>query len=259
MRALYAQGVAAWPGLEVPFERFAAHVQQVAPGEPSLETLSGEGLLLCAACVAGDARAQALFETSQLTPLKRVLEKLDGGSEVAADALQQVRVQCFPPPGQPSLLLSYSGRGALGVWLKVVAVRAAQKLRRGGAAAMTGNDEALPSLPAPDADPELRFLKLQHRAYFKASFQAALEALDARERSVLRMSLVDGLSIDEIGRVYDVHRATAARWLNDARASLVAGCRTRLAQQLKVSDAELDELMGTVQSQLSVSLSALEK
>jgi DNA-directed RNA polymerase specialized sigma24 family protein len=39
---------------------------------------------------------------------------------------------------------------------------------------------------------------------------AAMDAMPPLERAVLRYQVVDGLSIDEIGALYDVHRATAA-------------------------------------------------
>lgn len=255
---LHARATAAWPSLPLPLSTLVEHVARVAPADVSPATLGGlseEGLALCAACLAGQPKALSIFESEYLAPLGRVLQKLEGGSALTADALQTLRLQ-FLAPGhlQPSAFLSYSGRGALAVWLKVVAVRAAQKLRRGMPSAQR-SAEGLAAMPSPEADPELRFMKLQHRRHFKACFQQALAGLGPRERSVLRMSLVEGLSIDDIGRVYDVHRATAARWLAAARGALVADCRARLAVQLKVAEAELDEVMGAVQSNLSISLS----
>ncbi len=259
LQSLYAEGSAAWPAIELGFDAFVDHVAAVTPKGASLvdlEGLSGEGLYLSAACTSGNAKAASVFESVHLAPLTRVLSRLDGGPELAADALQKIRAQFFAPgPGQQSAFLSYSGRGALAVWLKVLAVRAAQKLRRGAARSAEESDEGLSAMPAPDADPELRFLKLQHRAHFKACFAEALAALTQRERSVLKMSLVDGLSIDDIGKVYDVHRATAARWLAAARQALVDSTRSKLAARLGVSDDELNEMMGQVQSHLSISLS----
>ncbi len=258
--ACFSQGRAAWPAVDVSLDAFVEHVAAVSSPPLSPEDvarLSGEGLYLCAAGARGDARARALFETAYLAPLTRVVGKVDGGRDLSEDVLQQLRAQFFAPAaGQASAFASYSGRGALAVWLKVLAVRAAQRLRRGAARHAETSDDGLTAMPAPDADPELRFLKLQHRQHFKVVFAEALAALEARQRSVLRMSLVEGLSIDDIGRVYDVHRATAARWLSSAREALVQGTRARLARRLAVSESELDEVMGAVQSHLSISLGA---
>ncbi|MFT3713634.1 MAG: sigma factor-like helix-turn-helix DNA-binding protein [Archangium sp.] len=258
---LHQQGVNAWPAIDLPLLRFSAHVEAVSKAELSLDELaklSGEGLTLAAACLERQSAAISIFESVYLAPLSRVLQKLDGGPEIAADVLQRLRAQFFAPTADArSSFLAYSGGGALAVWLKVVAVREAQKLRRGAVTSHLVSDDALSAMPTPEADPELRFMKLQHRAHFKVCFQDALAALGKRERSVLRMSLVEGLSIDDIGKVYDVHRATAARWLTSAREQLVNDCRAKLAARLNVSEAELDELMGSAQSNLSISLGQL--
>ena len=256
--AAFTLGRARWPGVAVPLTDFVAHVARVTPADrqpESLEAGAGEGLYLCAACLSGDARALAHFEEALLQPLGRVIGKMEGGRALADDVLQDVRAQfCSPPAGRPSAFLAYSGRGALGTWLKVLAVRAAQKHRRGAARNAEVADEGVVALPAADGDPELRFLKQQHRQHFRAVFTGALASLDSRERSVLRMSLVEGLAIDDLAKVYDVHRATAARWLSSARERLVQQTRQRLAARLNVSEAELDEVMGAVQSHLSISL-----
>jgi RNA polymerase sigma-70 factor (ECF subfamily) len=260
LSALHQQGVSAWPAIDVPLERFSAHLALVNPTEPTVEALaklSGEGLMLCVGCLEGQPAALGIFESLYLAPLARVLGKLEGGSEVANDVLQRLRGQFLAPASGRSSFLSYSGAGALGVWLKVIGVREAQKMRRGGVQANTVGEDALSAMPTPEADPELRFMKLQHRHQFKECFQQALGELEQRERSVLRMSLVEGLSIDDIGKVYDVHRATAARWLTSARETLVKKCREHLAARLRVAEGELDELMGNLQSNLSISLGQL--
>ncbi len=71
---------------------------------------------------------------------------------------------------------------------------------------------------------------------------------------MLNLHFVDGLSIDEVGTVYHVHRATAARWISAARAALLKEIRLRLAAALRASESELDSVMRGVRSQLDVSL-----
>ena len=257
---LHQQGLDAWPAIDVSLARLSQHIEAVAPPDLSLDALaklSGEGLTLAAACLDAQPAAVSIFESVYLAPLSRVLARLEGGAEIADDVLQRLRAQFFAPASGRSSFFAYSGAGALAVWLKVVAVREAQKLRRGAVQTNTVSDDSLSVMPTPEADPELRFMKLQHRAHFKVCFQEALAQLGKREKSVLRMSLVEGLSIDDIGKVYDVHRATAARWLTSAREQLVRDCRVKLAGRLGVSEPELDELMGNVQSNLSISLGQL--
>ncbi|MBL8953650.1 MAG: transcriptional regulator [Myxococcaceae bacterium] len=259
LEAAYQEGAAAHP-LELTREAFGAHVARVTKPDDvdALAALSGEGLYIAAACAAQLPGASTRFEAQLFPQLARTLKKMDAGSTFVDEVLQHLRVRLFASP-EKSLLLTYSGRGALGAWLKVVAVRDAQRIRRKSAG--TGDDapdDGLARLPSPAADPELMFLKLKHRQDFKAAFAEAMATLDQRQRNVLQMSLVQGLSIDEVGRVYAVHRATAARWVSSAREQLVKETRQRLASRLKLEGNELDSLMGAVRSNLSVSLGALE-
>ena len=91
-------------------------------------------------------------------------------------------------------------------------------------------------------------------------FQATLAALPADERTVLRMHYLDGLNIDRIGVVFNVHRATVARWIARTRDALLAETKRRLGERLRVTGRELASLMGLVQSQLDVSIGkVLEK
>jgi RNA polymerase sigma-70 factor (ECF subfamily) len=62
------------------------------------------------------------------------------------------------------------------------------------------------------------------------------------------------LNVDEIGSLYDVHRATAARWVAAARERLGTRIRDELAAQLKIDVAEVDSIVRLVQSRIDVSL-----
>ena len=253
---LHAAGKSAWPTLAISAGDFVTHVASVARDADSpeqLSVLSGEGLYVAAACVRGIAGAPHAFESNQFAAIARTLSKMNAGNTFADEVLQHLRVRLF---SDARLLLTYTGRGAIGSWLKVVALRDAQRIRSKATAAHSSDDARLLEMPSPDADPELRFLKHQYRRDFKEAFAAALLSLDARQRAVLKMSFVEGLSIDEIGKVYDVHRATAARWIGTAREQLVESTRAELAGRLGLSKTELNSLIGLVRSNLSISLSA---
>ena len=66
-------------------------------------------------------------------------------------------------------------------------------------------------------NPELELQKREHAAAFTAALREAAAALEPRLRAVLAMHFTEDLSIDQIGAVYAVHRATAARWVQRAR------------------------------------------
>jgi len=103
-------------------------------------------------------------------------------------------------------------------------------------------------------DPALEELKTRYRAELADAFRAALAELPARDRTLLRYQLVDGSTIDEIGSIYKVHRATAARWIAQIRDGLVERTRALIAESLGVDTAEAASIVRLVQSQLDVSV-----
>jgi RNA polymerase sigma-70 factor (ECF subfamily) len=103
-------------------------------------------------------------------------------------------------------------------------------------------------------DVELAAIRLQFRAEFKKAFEVAFRALPARSRTLLRLQLVDGLPVEEIGRFYGATRSSASRWLIAAREELGSETKRALKEQLKVQSGDIASLMRAVDSQLGASL-----
>jgi RNA polymerase sigma-70 factor (ECF subfamily) len=112
-------------------------------------------------------------------------------------------------------------------------------------------------LPEPGADPELQLLKRQHLAHFKAAFAEAVGTLDSSDRVVLRQHFVERLTIDQIGAVYHLHRATAARRLARAREALLAATRAALARRLGLAPVELESVLELIASRMEASVERL--
>ena len=100
-------------------------------------------------------------------------------------------------------------------------------------------------------------MRREVRADFEASVKLALERLSVRQRNLLRHYFIDRLGIDELGRLYGVHRATAARWLSQAREAVRDETRAILVDQARLRTAEAESVMRLVDSQLEVSLGGL--
>ena len=169
------------------------------------------------------------------------------------EVLQCLREKLFvPQDGEPAKILGAAVHGDLPGVIRVAAVRTALNLRRRDQRIELDDAPLLREL-APDDDPELRALKEQHRSAFKAALEDALGTLTARERNILRMHLVHGLSIDAIGSAYQAHRATAARWLTAIREKLDREARRLLRERRGLSDPEVDSLVRLVESHIQVS------
>jgi RNA polymerase sigma-70 factor (ECF subfamily) len=108
--------------------------------------------------------------------------------------------------------------------------------------------------PAIAEDPALVAAKARYRDELAAAFREALAALTPKDRLLLRFQLVDGLSIDEIGNIHNVHRATAARWLVRIREELMERTHELLAARLSMDTEDVASIVRLVQSQLDVSV-----
>jgi RNA polymerase sigma-70 factor (ECF subfamily) len=71
------------------------------------------------------------------------------------------------------------------------------------------------------------------------------------------MHVSGNCNIDEIGRAYNVHRATAARWLDRARVSIYDAVRRELCtQDSKLTESEFKSLAHLLKSHLQLQLSS---
>jgi RNA polymerase sigma-70 factor (ECF subfamily) len=247
---------AAWPGISVPDPDIAALLgsRVTSPDESEIAKLPAADLYLAAACARGDAAALRAFEGRTFPGARAVLARMGLDQDEMDEVLQIVRERLFvAAPGQAPRILSAAGHGDLGGLVRVAAIRTALNLRRRDQRLDRSGDEAILAALAPDADPELALLQERHRAAVKRAVEDALAALEPRERNVLRLHLLHGLSIDDIGKHYQVHRATAARWLATVRDRLDREARRLLRERLDLTRPEVDSLLGIVDSRLHVS------
>ncbi len=217
----------------------------------SLPQTDLEGLCLAQAALHDDPAALTHLNEVLLPRVKAALLRRATPAEVD-EALQQLRIRMLVArDGQPARLQAFSGRGPLVAYLRIAAANLMLNERRPGRMAVSLDGSTM----ADTFDIAQRLVKSDQQAAFKAVFRDAVQVLSARERSLLRMSLIDGLSIDEIAPMYQVHRATVARWLEAARERLAAVTRSRLAQALKLEPDAVDSLLASVQNGFDLSLS----
>ena len=189
--------------------------------------------------------------------LDRVLAHLGGGPTLSREVKQVVMERLFTAsPGVRPRIHAYTGTGDLRGWLKVTCVRTAVSLLR-KVKREVPLEEALLDERRADSDPELALLKGTYRAEFEHAFRAAVATLDPRDRNVLRYQVLEGLSIDEVGSLYGVHRATVARWAQGAKDQLVSETKRELRKRLQVDASELDSIIRLIQSRLDISLGGL--
>lgn len=261
LQALVAGARAAWPSLSVDVAGFIRHVAARVAADSELGRLQAGDLWLAFACLQQDPAALEAIDRLAASNVPAVLGQLPPGLG-ADEVLQRLRVKLFVWAGdQPPAIMTYSGKGPLVPWMRAAAIRLVQDhLRRGaGQREVAASDDALLDTPAASGDLEVQLLKARYSGEFKAAFQEALAALSPRDLNILRMTYLDGVSPDEIGRVYQTHRTTVWRWLNQCREELLSSTRKFLAARVQVNEADLSSLMEAVHSQLDVSISRMLK
>ncbi len=249
LSTLVSAARAQWPLVRLEAGAFVDHLKAKCSGP--LEQVRGPELFLACACLAGDEAALAAFEQQFIAKTNKAIEGVDPSPSFVDEVRQRTRERLLVKPNPK--LEEYSGTGSLQGWTRVVAMRLALNHKRDTAREVQ-DEGMIDALPFAGRDLELDYVRSAHRQDFAAAFREALASLEARGRNVLRLSYVDRLSIDQIGTMYGTHRATAARWLSQARDELMEQTRTRLGERLKLTQSDLNSLLGALQSNLDISI-----
>jgi RNA polymerase sigma-70 factor (ECF subfamily) len=252
----------AWPELQIEpavFVRFlAARLPGDVPLPAALDQVHAKDLYLTCGCSLGMPPAIEAFERRCLGGIGGFLQQIDGGAGLGDEVKQLVRSRLLVAEGgQPPRISQYEGRGSLTSWVGIAAQRVVLSLRRGDRSRGRAQNAAMADAMTEGGDPELDYLKVRHRQDFRAAFADAIGTLSARERVILKLHLVDGLSHEEIGAMYQVHQSTVTRWIARARESLVKETHRLVCERLQVDTAEFESLAVLVESQLDLSLSRL--
>lgn len=255
---------AAWPEIEVSAPDFAAYLaeryvaQGTDLGDPraTLGAMHVADLYLACGCCRGDVAALVAFERRYAGDLDAAVLRLGVPRDTADEVKQRLHQQLLVcEEGREKALTKYSGRGRLAGWLRVSVTRLALRQLKQHRREVAAGDDLLEELPVRADDPELAYLKDLYRGEFKTSLERAMASLTPRQRNLLRHQLVDHLSIDEIGALYGVHRATAARWLEAARQAVVAQIKLGMMERLKIHGEEYESIMRLIQSGVDLSIS----
>lgn len=251
------EGRAAWRDVDVDAPTASAHVERLEKqgGGVLEECAFPEDLYLTIACAAGDDKAIRAFERDVLPGALASVGAWLSPSLTADDLKQAVRAKLFVRDGaSPTKIEQFTGRGPLAKWVRVVAVRVAISAARGGRDTTTSEDDVLLDLTAPGETPEMQHLRERYREDFKRAFHDALAALDVEDRNLLRLHLVQNVSIDDLAPVLQIHRATVARRLVRARERIAEHTESLLLERLKVTHSEVVSIIKLVLSQMDVSI-----
>jgi RNA polymerase sigma-70 factor (ECF subfamily) len=209
---------------------------------------------LVASCLAGDADALRGLESMLREHLPRV-RRMGLSGAALDDLVADVRARLVIGDGErPPALRQFDGRGSLAGYLRAMIVRLAiDRLRaeRSVASFHDSDGDEVDQIAAFAISLEARLTKQAHTDVVKAAFRRAWEELPPHQRLLLSQQVIDALSIDEIGALHGIHRATAARRCVAAREALLARLRGTLRESLGVDTDTAESILFNVASRLS--------
>ncbi len=238
-----------WPGIHLPAEEFETFLA----GRSYESEHLGELYLACA-CARADRVALEAFEREYFPDIAKAVSRARKAPGLD-DVRQMIREKLFVASSETApRILDYEGKGSLRNWLRVIVARLLLN-----AATRTKQDEPLDEtilekLEAGRSDPELEHFKRTYAAEFKTAFSTSVTRLSPAERNLLRFAFCEAMTVDEIGRLEGVHRATAARHVRAAHKKLTQGIYEELAVQLGVATREVGSILALVSSRMTITL-----
>jgi RNA polymerase sigma-70 factor (ECF subfamily) len=254
--ALCGEAAAAWPGVLVePAVVIGALADKLAGEDPpTLSAAAVTEVHLALACARGDNAAVAAFDRAYLDVVPQALAGMQLPAATVEDVRSMVRDKLLLGEGErPPRILEYAGRGRLRGLVQVTATRTAiDRIRL---------EEREAELPARElagpTDVALSLIKAQYRAAFSAGFAHAVARASRRDRNLLRLHFLGGVTLEQLAAMYSVHRATVVRWLAAARDAVFAATREHVAGEIQAPAEELDEMFDLVKSRVELSVERL--
>lgn len=261
LRRMHAEGQARWPPISVAPEAFVSFLARQLSAESlhvdALPRLHIGDLFLTCALWLGSPIAQAIFQREYMPRIRRALLKHGTSEDIICDA-QQSLFQLLLEAREPGMTSrGYGGRGELVSWLCTCAIRELGHRRKREERLRSLDEIADEVLLEVGRGPELDVMRRDLKNRLRAALEQALAELSSRERNVLRYHFLSGHSIDTIGDIYRVHRATAARWLARAQKHIVERTRELFMNQAQIQADSLPHVWNLIASKLSLSLGSL--
>jgi RNA polymerase sigma-70 factor (ECF subfamily) len=248
-----------WPEI-VPPRGLAAYVRQrVPPGPDDADWLAKaklEDLYLASACCEGSNAALAVFEREHISRIPDYLARLRPTSDFVDEVMQIVRERIFVGRnGRSPRIGEYSGKGALGGWVRVLAMRAAIDLQR--VRTEMPIDSVSASVATTSTGAEADYVKRRYGALLQAAIKRSIDALPQEQRTLLHLHFAEKATLDELAARYGNHPSTIWRKIAAARKAIVDNTHQLLRDDASIAPDDVASLLRTVRRELDISLSGL--
>jgi RNA polymerase sigma-70 factor (ECF subfamily) len=241
-----------WPELSLDAEVLTRHLEQLGI-DIGAEQPHAVDIVLACACSLGQRDALDVFERELVPVIAKAVRRIDDA--LVDEAIQATRERLLVGP--TPRIAEYSGRGPLTAWVRIAAMRIALNLLRPRRRNVLVDDDAFLDQVAHHTDAERRQIRARYADACADALRVAFSELSARERNLLRMHHLHGLTVDELAPTFRVHRATVARWISSARDHMMARTLAGVSQRLGIPEPEADSILRDLRSRLDISVTRL--
>jgi RNA polymerase sigma-70 factor, ECF subfamily len=247
----FSSGNACWPAILCSLQQFREWVMRNGIDADRLEA-HGLDIYLACSCALGDPTAAAIFDRMYLTVTRPLVSAVTPTEDDLTELRQQLRIRLLV--GAKAKIGQYRGQGTLLAWVQACATRTALNLKRGHFYRTRSEATPLDSLVSQEPDPELLIASRQSRNALSTALHRCLSALSVKEKTLLQMFFVDAISMEQIGTLFGVHRATVARWMAVTRSRILDGVCQSVSRPFHASRSEVLGLMGLAPSEIDISV-----
>ena len=268
--ALHAKAARVWHPVVLPRDVYARHLAGAVTGglpggraeargapETALANLHSDDLYL--ACAAGHRvpEAVALFVRQFLGPIAAAVQAIDADPSFVDEVRQALHERLLIATDAAPRILQYAGRASLSSWVGVAAQRQALAMLRSEGTRRKVTARAGEEPLELELDPELQYLKSRYRDAFKEAVTLAIAKLPQRQRTVMRLHTIGGMTLARIAQMLAVDESTISRWIKSAQGDILDNAQRELGLRLGIKVAEVPSIARLVTSQLDVSVARL--
>ncbi len=216
-----------YPTIDLSYEDFCTRVRTTGT---EAGQVCHEDLFLATACARGDRIAWEYFVDEYSPVLQRMAQRGCRQFQEGEDLAQDIVAGLI---ADKSKLAGYNGRCSLAGWLRVALSHALiDRLRRRRREVsledLEGQKQELYAA-IPSAEERENSLDVAWGSVLAETLQEQIRALPPRDRLIMSLYYVHGVSLKLIGRHFGVHEATASRWLDGLRRTV----RKRVERELR--------------------------
>jgi RNA polymerase sigma-70 factor (ECF subfamily) len=253
-------GRARWPNVVV---EGRALDQYVLDRNLALGVLSAPlraDLYLAVGCFSDTPTAVQTFLGEYGGTIAGVARQFDPSPAFADEVTQRLAETLFVDRAKAGRRIGqYRATGPLGSWVRTAARRIALRMRKSETNEKLVSDELLISEVAAVCDQELALTKSHSAVAFRSALQKAIKNLEGRERTLMKLHLVAGLTTVQIAKSFHLSQSSVSRNIRSSARKILDEVKRDLRSSLGATSSDVDSLFELVQSQVDLTLSVVEE